>query len=282
MKINRNTALAVAFLAGITLLCSAQTSPAQAVRQVSRPVVSQSKKSSASTKSTKSSVSKKSNSKKQTSETDPPGRNSEVDGETTSTSSAKVKPASTPVNVRSLTGDQQKRANELGKWLNAISSQREPTPEHKAALRTTLQAASMGSVQPDPRIVEDLALDLCAAMTIGNLTSGDKDRLSEDICLVLNSGAFSKEEVHAVIDKCRSRLQASGVAYADLQKIVSDLQAISFDLQHRTKVLPTPTPAPEATPAPTRHLLPAPSRGVITAPIATPTASQKLPSPRMD
>jgi len=272
----------VTFLAGIILTLSAQPSSAQKVRQISQPVVSESKKSPSSSKSAKPSVSQKTKAKKRDAE-DPATKPIEaVDPETTPSPSSKAKVVSTPVTIRSLTVDQQKRANELGKWLNAISSQSEPSPEHKAALRTTLQAASLGSVQPDPRIVEDLALDLTSAMTIGSLTPNDKDLLSEDICLVLNSGGFSKAEVHAVIDKCRSRLQAGGVATADLQKIVSDLQAISFDLQHRTKVLPTPTPVPAATPAPTRHLLPAPSRGVKKAPLPTPSASQKLPSPRMD
>ena len=282
MKINRSTAQAVAFLAGIMLMISAQPSPAQKVRQVSQPVVSQTKKSPASSKSTKSSGASKSTSKKRSAETPSTKNLSDGDSETTSKTPTKAQVAATPVVMHSLTAEQQKRANELGKWLNAIAPHTETSPEHKAALRTTLQASSLGSVQPDPRIVEDLALDLSSAMTIGSMTPNDKDRLSEDICLVLNSGGFTKPEVHAIIDKVRSRLQAGGVAYADVQKIGSDLQAISFDLQHRTKVLATPTPVPAATPAPTRHLLPAPSRGVKTAPLATPSASQKLPSPRMD
>ena len=282
MKINRSTAQAVAFLTGIMLLFSTQPSFAQKVRQVSQPVTSESKKRPTTSKSARSPVSPEKKSKKRSAETQSTKTLSDADTETTSKPSSKTQIAPTPVVVRSLTAEQQKRANELGKWLNAISPHTEPTPEHKAALRTTLQASSLGSVQPDPRIVEDLALDLSSAMAIGTMTPNDKDQLSEDICLVLNSGGFTKPEVHAIIEKCRSRLQAGGVAYADLQKIVSDLQAISFDLQHRTKVLPTPTPVPAATPAPTKHLLPAPSRGVKTAPLPAPTPSQKLPSPRMD
>lgn len=281
MKINSITAQAVAFLAGIVLMISAQPSPAQRVRQVSQPVISQTKKKPASSRSTKSSGSSKVTPQKRSAETKSSQTLSDVDTQTTSKPSPKAPVAATPVVVRSLTAEQQKRANELGKWLNAIAPHTESSPEHKAALRTTLQASSLGSVQPDPRIVEDLALDLNSAMTIGSMTSNDKDRLSEDICLVLNSGGFTKPEVHAVIDKVRSRLQAGGVAYADVQKIVSDLQAISFDLQHRTKVSATPTPVPTATPSP-RHLLPAPSRSVNTAPLPAPATSSKLPSPRMD
>ena len=274
MKINASAALAASILTLFACAASAVAAP-RTVPQVSKPVVGSSRKPAAA----KPAATPQSASKAAARQTPAPGKATEK--ATTATAgrqAAKPTPAPPP---RALTAEQEKRAKELGKWLASIPSGYESTPEQKAALRTTLLSMSTGPVQPDPRIVEDLCIDLAAAMTFGGMSPADRDHLANDVCLVLNSGGVPVGEVRAVIDRSRRRLQSGGVTTADVQKVIGDLTAISHDLQRRHAAHTDSAAADKAAP-PRRSLL----RGALPAPRmeATPAATPDagLPRPRTE
>lgn len=274
MKINASAALAASILTLCALAAAAPAAP-RTVPQVSKPVVGSSRRPAASKPAATPRTS--------TSTARQTPAASTTEKRTTATAGLQAAKPTPPPAARTLTAEQEKRANELGKWLASIPAGYEATPEQKAALRTTLLSMSTGPVQPDPRIVEDLCIDLAAAMTFGSMSAADKERLADDVCLVLNSEGVPTDETRVVIDRCQRRLQAGGVTTADMQKIIGDLTAITHDL-HRRHEAHTKSAASAEKAAPRRSLLrgtlPSPRMEATPTPAATGTGG--LPKPRMD
>jgi len=150
-------------------------------------------------------------------------------GSTTSgstTESQRTKPTGS-----NMSADQQQNIKRLQSDLSAIKSGSQVTTEQKQALQQDLMAMAEGATKPNAALVEQLANDLAAAMSDGNISNKELIKLTDDLEAVMNSANISKAQVTQAVTDAQAILKASGVSQSDAQAVVNDLNAIVVEAQ---------------------------------------------------
>lgn len=130
---------------------------------------------------------------------------------------------------------QQENVQALAEDLQDLRAESAVTPAQVQALATSLRALCTGATRPSTESVQALAEDLSAALADGSIGPKEAAELAHDIEAVMQSANVSEAEAQAALDAARVVLAASNVDQADVDEIVTDLQAIRASMRPRSR-----------------------------------------------